>query len=131
MTPLHLRPWPDPTGDVGHELRSDYVERYWLPTLGPTAYVVLRHCAARLDASPHGATTTLEAVAELVGVGSGRHQPLVRALRRLERFGFVRAVGPLPALAVRRHLPAVAPKHVRRLPVTRQLELLRAERPAS
>ena len=33
---LHITPWPDPVIDsLGHEVRSTYVERFWLPILGP------------------------------------------------------------------------------------------------
>lgn len=33
---LAIRPWPDPVIDtLGHDPRSLYVERFWLPTLGP------------------------------------------------------------------------------------------------
>ncbi len=34
---LHVTPWHDPVVDaVGHDLRSPYVERYWLALLGPS-----------------------------------------------------------------------------------------------
>ena len=34
---LRIVRWADPVVDVvGHDLRSTYVERFWLPVLGPT-----------------------------------------------------------------------------------------------
>ena len=44
---LTIQPWPDPVIDtVGHDPRSAYVETFWLPTLGPTALLLLRHLAS-------------------------------------------------------------------------------------
>lgn len=34
---LRIQPWPDPLlDDQGHDPRSAYVERFWLPVLGPS-----------------------------------------------------------------------------------------------
>ena len=47
---LEIRPWPDPVLDnLGHDARSPYVERYWLPILGPSATLLVRRLAAALD----------------------------------------------------------------------------------
>ena len=52
---LAIRPWPDPVIDtLGHDPRSLYVERFWLPTLGPTSLLLLRRIAAGLDEHPDG-----------------------------------------------------------------------------
>ena len=52
---LTIQPWPDPILDtVGHDPRSLYAERFWLPTLGPTTLLLLRHLAAKFDSSPRG-----------------------------------------------------------------------------
>ena len=51
----HHLPWPDAVLDtVGHDPRSRYAERFWLPTLGPTALLLLRHLAAQFDLHPAG-----------------------------------------------------------------------------
>ena len=52
---IRVMPWPDPVLDaVGHDPRSWYVETFWLPTLGPTALLLLRHLADRFEANPKG-----------------------------------------------------------------------------
>ena len=48
---IRVMPWPDPVLDViGHDPRSWYAETFWLPTLGPTALLLLRHLADRFSA---------------------------------------------------------------------------------
>ena len=52
---VRITPWPDPVLDVlGHDPRSWYVETFWLPTLGPTALLLLRHLADRFEEHPEG-----------------------------------------------------------------------------
>jgi hypothetical protein len=52
-TTLTIRPWTDPVIDtLGYDPRSRYVETFWLPTLGPTALLLLRHLADRFDRQP-------------------------------------------------------------------------------
>ncbi len=57
---LTIKPWPDPVIDtLGHDPRSRYVETFWLPTLGPTALLLLRHLADRFDRDPDGVELTV------------------------------------------------------------------------
>ena len=52
---LTIKPWPDPLLDtLGHDPRCLYVETFWLPTLGPTAILLLRHLATQFDRHPEG-----------------------------------------------------------------------------
>ena len=52
---LAIVPWIDPVTDaVGHDPRSVYAETFWLPTLGPTALLLLRHLADRFERAPKG-----------------------------------------------------------------------------
>ena len=54
-TAIRVTPWPDPVLDViGHDPRSWYAETFWLPTLGPTALLLLRHLADRFEIDPAG-----------------------------------------------------------------------------
>ena len=47
---IRVTPWPDPVLDVlGHDPRSWYAETFWLPTLGPTALLLMRHLADRFE----------------------------------------------------------------------------------
>ena len=44
--------WPDPVVDeLGHDPRSTYVERFWLPVLGPSTVWFLRRVADGLGAA--------------------------------------------------------------------------------
>jgi hypothetical protein len=52
---IRVTPWPDPVLDViGHDPRSWYAETFWLPTLGPTALLLMRHLADRFETDPAG-----------------------------------------------------------------------------
>ena len=86
---LAIRPWPDPVIDtLGHDPRSIYVERFWLPTLGPTSLLLLRRIAAGLDAHPDGIELELGELSQALGVGrrEGNSSPVVRSLDRLMQF---------------------------------------------
>ena len=55
---VRITPWPDPVLDaLGHDPRSWYAETFWLPTLGPTALLLLRHLADRFEEQPGGLDT--------------------------------------------------------------------------
>ena len=97
-------PWDDPVVDAGGiDPRSAYVERCWLPLLGPSATWFLRLAANRLDAHPDGFPLDLDATARAIGLGGlgSRHSPFRRAVLRCGRYGLARHVGP-DTLAVRR-----------------------------
>ena len=66
---LRIVRWPDPVVDAtGHDLRSTYVERFWLPVLGPSTTWLARRIAADLDQS---ATVRERATAELERIDAG------------------------------------------------------------
>jgi hypothetical protein len=115
---LAIRPWPDPVIDtLGHDPRSIYVERFWLPTLGPTSLLLLRRIAAGLDEHPDGIEFDLTELSQALGVGrrEGNSSPVVRSLERLAQFDLacgMRETG----YAVRRMVPPVNRRHVGRLP---------------
>ena len=65
--------WPDPIIDtLGHDPRSDYVERFWLPTLGPTSLLLLRRLASHLDREPEGCALDVADLSQSLGVGPAR-----------------------------------------------------------
>lgn len=115
---LAIRPWPDPVIDtLGHDPRSLYVERFWLPTLGPTSLLLLRRIAAGLDEHPEGIALDLGELSQALGLGhrEGNSSPVVRSLDRLMQFDL--ACGEREAgYAVRRSVPPVNRRHVGRLP---------------
>jgi|GEM_PF-552189 len=127
-TPLLVQAWSDPVVDaVGHDLRSAYVERYWLPILGPSTILLLRRLADSLDAEPDGFRLDLTATAGSLGIGhrTGKQAPMLRAVDRCCVFGVARQLGT-HHLAVRRRMAPLSTRQVQRLP-----EALRAEHDAS
>jgi hypothetical protein len=121
---IRILPWHDPVVDtLGHDPRSPYPERFWLPTLGPTALLLIRHIAHRFDLAPAGFTLDLGEVSRCLGLGEryGRSSPLARSLGRIVQFDLA-AQGADGTLAVRRHVPPINRRHVRRLPPSAQEE---------
>jgi hypothetical protein len=119
MATVMVRPWSDPVLDVlGHDPRSWYVETFWLPTLGPTCILLMRHLADRFDRTPEGITLDVTTTSECLGLGArdGASSPLRRSLARLEQFDLALSE-PESTVRVRRNLPPVNRRHVRRLPV--------------
>lgn len=113
---LHIEPWVDPLiDDLGHDPRSSYVELYWLPVLGPSTTWLLRRLAGCLDESPAGLDLEVEELARWLGIGErfGANAPFARTVKRCVDFGM--AEWRPDALAVRRWLPPLAGRHIRRL----------------
>lgn len=116
-THLEIRPWPDPVLDnLGHDPRSPYTERYWLPILGPSATWLVRRLAGGLDEHPDGFELDPGEWALELGLGmrGGRHGPFWRSVDRACRFGAASRHGTV--LAVRRRLPPLTSRQVERLP---------------
>jgi len=110
--------WADPLVDaMGFDARSDYVERFWLPVLGPCTTLLLRRLADALEDGPRPLALEADELARSLGVGirSGPTSPLHRSLARLERFGLARRRAD-QVLEVRRALPPLARAQVSRLP---------------
>ena len=125
---LLIKPWNDPIVDtLGHDPRSRYVETFWLPTLGPTALLLLRHLADRFDRTPEGVELTISDTSHALGLGQrdGTSSPLVRTLNRLTQFDLACEDPMSDTVAVRRNVPPVNTRHLRRLPS--ELQLAHAE----
>ena len=121
---IRILPLPDPVVEtLGHDPRAPYPERFWLPTLGPTAFLLIRHIAHRFDRAPGGFTLDLGETSRCLGLGEryGRNSPLARSLGRIIQFDLA-AHQDDGALAVRRHVPPINRRHVRRLPPSAQQE---------
>jgi hypothetical protein len=121
-TTVTVRPWPDPIVDtLGYDPRSRYVETFWLPSLGPTALLLLRHLADRFDRNPDGIELTVADTSHALGLGArdGSTSPIVRTLDRLTQFDL--ACRDLHGdIAVRRNVPPVNRRHLKRLPAELQ-----------
>ena len=140
---IRILPWHDPVIDtLGHDPRAPYPEKFWLPTLGPSALFLIRYLADRFDTEPAGFDLALAEVSRCLGLGDriGRSSTVARSLGRLIQFDLAtypcddgsddshegaggddddRAAG---VLHVRRHLPPINRRHIRRLPASRQAE---------
>ncbi len=114
---LMVVPWHDPVVDhVGFDVRSAYVETFWLNILGPSATWALRRLVNGLDRYPLGYELDLEQTASELGLSyrQATSSTFARALQRCIMFG---AAQPVPGgLAVRRRLPPVAGRHLARMP---------------
>lgn len=120
---LHLVPWPDSVIDeIGHDPRSIYVEVFWLPVLGPSTTWLLRRFASHLDDAPEGVELEVDDLARRLGIGerSGPNGPFARTVKRCVDFQMAQWQGT--SLAVRRYLPPLARRHLRRLPEALQEE---------
>lgn len=90
---LRVEPWHDALIDeVGYDPRSDYVEAFWLPVLGPSTTFLLRHFTIQLMTSPDGLELDIEDTARSLGLGERLNQnsPFAahdKALRRLRDGG--------------------------------------------
>lgn len=116
-TTLIVRPWLDPLVDEsGHDARSRYVELFWLGVLGPTGTWLLRRLVAGLERHPAGYEIDLELTASLMGMSytAGRSSPFSKALHRCTMFGLAHQTSD--GIAVRRKIPMVAHRHLRRMP---------------
>jgi hypothetical protein len=102
---------------IGHDPRSLYAETFWLPTLGPTALLLMRHLATRFETRPGPIDLPVVEASQALGLGerSGTSSPIVRSLTRLETFELACSDGR-GTVAVRRNLPPLPRRHLRRLP---------------
>jgi hypothetical protein len=117
-TLLQVTGWEDQVLErTGSDPRGTYAELFWLPVCGPSALWLLRRLNDGLDAHPDG--YVLDPIETAAGLGIGgpgsRHDPLDRAIQRLERFGLVRRSGPATIL-VRRAVGPVPRHRLDRLP---------------
>ena len=102
-----------------HDVDSLYVETFWLPRLGPSAFVLLRRLARLVEPAQsigHADVDTLY-LARSVGIGGklGPNATLASTLRRLERFECV-SIKALPIVLVRTQLPQLPPHEICNLP---------------
>lgn len=115
---ITIRPWANPAWDRnGFDPRSPYVEKYWLPVIGPSACWLMRRLASAFDGSPEGFLLPLGETARALGLGDrgGRNSAFFRTLNRLVQFELARPAGR-DSLEVARRLPPLTRRQVGRLP---------------
>ncbi len=118
LPPLLVVAWRDPVVDaLGFDPRSAYVEKFWLPLLGPTSTWLLRRLAAEFDRQPEGFSLDAADCARSIGIGNrgGHNGPFHRSIERCIRFGVVRDDNH-GILAVRLRVPPLTRAQVGRLP---------------
>jgi hypothetical protein len=116
---LTVRPWPDDVIDrVGHDPRSAYVERFWLPLLGPSSVLLLRRLASELEDHPAEVSLPVEGTARSLGLGvrGGRGSTFLRTVERCRQFQLVHLEDDGRTLLARRKLPPLNRGQVGRLP---------------
>ena len=114
---LIVMPWHDPVVEaVGYDARSSYVELFWLGILGPTSTWLLRRLVTGLDAYPEGYELDLAETANALGLSltAGAPSPFGKALNRCIMFGMAHEAAR--GIAVRRQIPPLALRQLRRLP---------------
>lgn len=106
----------EPGEPLGHPARSHYVERFWLPVLGPSTTLLVRLLAEMLEATGR-VTVDVADTARALGLGErlGPSGPFFRTLARAVDFDVVRVAGT-DAIAARTHLGALSRRHIARLP---------------
>lgn len=114
--PLLVVRWDDNVVEaLGYPVRSDYAEMYWLPVIGPSALWMLRRLSGL-----HGVEVGVATLArELgLGLGIGRHTPVVRTAARLITFGMADVVPRSDGdyLGVRLAVPPLTRRQLERLP---------------
>ena len=114
---LMVVPWLDPVVDsIGYEVRSQYVELFWLNVLGPTATWILRRLVLGFDRYPLGYELDLDETASALGLSYtiGTANAFMRSLNRCVLFGVSQPTDG--GLEVRRRVPQVANRHLMRMP---------------
>jgi hypothetical protein len=115
---LQVRPWTDRVLDRhGHDPRDPYCERFWLPLLGPSAILLTRQLAERLDAQPDGFPLATDDASRSLGLGPplGRRSAFNRTMHRLVQFRLLhREIDDV--VLVKRRLPTLTNNQVERLP---------------
>ncbi|HWD25223.1 MAG TPA: hypothetical protein VG368_07135 [Acidimicrobiales bacterium] len=101
-----------------HDARSEYVERCWLPLLGPSTLLFLRFAASALEQGSDGVEFDLPDVARALGLGGRTSEgaPFRRMLIRAVNFRVARIERP-GCVAIRRYLPEISSRQLARLPV--------------
>jgi hypothetical protein len=118
---IAVAPGVDPrVAATGHDVRSSYVELFWLGILGPSSTFLMRRLAVGLVHSPDGYRLPIVDTAQAMGLGTpvGRQSPFIRAMHRCCQFRLARWDGDV--MQVRRKVPSLRPGQLRRLPESLQ-----------
>ncbi len=102
-----------------YDLRSVYVETFWLPILGPSTIFFLRFLAGKFRsvAAGQGLVLDLKETAQCLGLSDRltHNAPMVRTIARCIDFDIAKITGP-DTLLVRTFLPPLSRRHQNHLP---------------
>lgn len=103
------------TKEEGYPVDGAYVERFWLPVVGPSALWIARRLTTWL-----GCTIVMTELATDIGLQAsiGANAPMTKSVYRLIHFGFVNRVDDL--LEVRTHVGPVPLGLLKRSPHLRR-----------
>lgn len=116
-----LRPFTDYVVErQGFPVRSEYVDTFWLPVLGPSSISLLRLVSYEFAAGGDAYVVESEVLGKRLGLGGvGRRSPLFRTLDRLVKFSAGVKEGP-SSWRLRTHLGTLPRRHLARLPLELQ-----------
>jgi hypothetical protein len=109
----------------GYDAQSSYVERFWLPVLGPSTTFLIRHLNMHLAGEGEGVILDAALTARALGLGEhpGRHAPFLRSIRRAIDYDLVsvserdeNSPESEVQLLVRRLVPVLSNRLAERLP---------------
>lgn len=113
--PIQLVVWHDAHIEQhGQPADSSYVEWFWLPIIGPTAFCILRRFTAYLEGQHHTQVDLDEIAAQLgLSTQNGTQSPFHRAMHRLVMFGLAKSDTPFSTTVfhVRTTVPTVSLRH--------------------
>lgn len=112
MREITVTAWSDPVVErLGHPADSGYVERYYLPTIGPSTWALYRRLAETVATGPQ--RVDIDLLAKCIGIT----QLVIvdRTVRRLYTFRLAR-VGLGDVMEVRTVVPDITSRMVAHLP---------------
>lgn len=114
---LRIRKLDDPVVEAhGHHVRSEYVETFWLPVLGPSVTWLLRRASYHLEDADEFVVEA-EVLGKCLGLhGVGRNSALIRSFARAVAFRAAAADAGPWGWRVRTHLGDLPRRHAARLP---------------
>lgn len=116
-SPIRFTSWRDVNIEsLGYDPRSSYVEKFWLPFLGPSTVFMIRRVTELLESEPYGFALALEDFSIMLGLGANtnKHSSVQKTLNRLLVFELARIM-PSKAVSVRLKLPPLPQRYLNRL----------------
>lgn len=115
---VRFTPWRDVNIEsLGYDPRSSYVEKFWLPFLGPSTILTARRLIELFEVQPYGFPVSLSDLSLMLGLGQnfGRNSSIQKTLNRMLIFEVARVM-PSEAVSVRLKLPPLPQRYIVRLP---------------